>query len=110
MPVEKEEKPRAKQLEQKTRDQQDRIRTLIRERKKNKAVVNDLQTQIEALNAKLDQTDKKSNANAHRNSSKIRELVAEVENLSSIVQEYKQRAQKLKKSLADEMSSTELLS
>ena len=47
--------------------------------------------------------DKKTNENAQRTSTKIKELFGDVENLQDVITKYKKRATKLKKKLADEM-------
>jgi hypothetical protein len=47
--------------------------------------------------------DKKTNENAQRTSTKIKELFGEVENLQNVIAKYKKRATKLKRKLADEM-------
>jgi predicted RNase H-like nuclease (RuvC/YqgF family) len=43
----------------------------------------------------------------NKNSNKLKELQAEVENLSSVVLAYKKKAQKLKKKLAQEIQGSE---
>lgn len=63
----------------------------------------ELQLQIENLNERMSQAEKKSSQNAHFGKYKIKELITEIENLQDIVVKYKKKEVKLKKKIKDEV-------
>lgn len=64
----------------------------------------ELQQQMDSLNDRMVQAERKTNQTAHFGKHKIKELITEVDNLQSIVVKYKNRETKLKKKLNDEVT------